>query len=42
MVLPTTVIVTPEGELHTSLVGPQTLSSLVAAIGVPLAPAPGI
>ena len=42
MVLPTTVIVNPQGQLHTSLVGPQTLSSLVAAIGVPLAPAPGI
>ncbi len=38
MVLPTTVIVTPQGQLHASLIGPQTLASLVAAIGESLAP----
>jgi thiol-disulfide isomerase/thioredoxin len=32
-VLPTTFILTPEGELAATLVGPQTLESLVAATG---------
>lgn len=32
-VLPTTLIVRPDGELHAVLVGPQTRESLLAAIG---------
>ncbi|MEH6588870.1 MAG: TlpA disulfide reductase family protein [Halioglobus sp.] len=32
-VLPTTLIITPEGELKATLVGPQTAESLLIAIG---------
>ena len=32
-VLPTTLILTPDGELDATLVGPQTLASLLAATG---------
>jgi thiol-disulfide isomerase/thioredoxin len=32
VVLPTTLILTPDGELAATLVGPQTLESLLAAI----------
>ena len=31
MVLPTTVIITPSGELHSTLLGPQTLETLLSA-----------
>ena len=31
VVLPTTLIISPEGELTATLVGPQTLESLLAA-----------
>jgi thiol-disulfide isomerase/thioredoxin len=34
-VLPTTLIITPEGELKATLVGPQTAESLLLAIGTP-------
>ena len=32
-VLPTTRVVDPDGQLHHTLVGPQTLASLAAAVG---------
>ena len=31
MVLPTTIIIAPSGELHSTLLGPQTLETLLAA-----------
>lgn len=39
VVLPTTLILDPQGQLHATLVGPQTLESLVQATGqVPATP----
>ena len=34
MVLPTTVIISPEGVVHQTLIGPQTVESLVTSIGL--------
>ncbi len=38
VVLPTTLIVAPDGTLKTTLVGPQTVDTLVAATGLKNAP----
>jgi thiol-disulfide isomerase/thioredoxin len=35
-VLPTTLVIDPQGELHDVLVGPQTFESLAEAVGLPV------